>query len=140
MFFKQITFTVYARPNPEEYQQDMHVRGGSLVSPDATKRSDCHQRKSSNEDLEPRPDILIYDNSVGLKSKKTFVEDFEPIPNLSVYENGSSVKGKVFDKELNRDQMHRFTLTVQVLKVKGHLTKSLSRDQVLQHTKVKGLW
>ncbi|CAI9294259.1 unnamed protein product [Lactuca saligna] len=99
-FLVMITVTVYARPNPEEYQQDLHVRGGSLVSHDATKRSDCHQRKSFNADLEPRPDILIYDNSVGLKSKKTFVEDIKPIPNLSVYENGSSVKGKrTFDEE-----------------------------------------
>ncbi|CAH1439561.1 unnamed protein product [Lactuca virosa] len=100
-FLITITVTVFARPNPEEYQQDSHVRGGSLVSSDPTKRSHCHQRKSSNEDFEPRPNyISVYDNSVGLKDKKIFPDDFEPRPNLSIYENGASVKGKkTFDEE-----------------------------------------
>ncbi|XP_023747582.1 organ-specific protein S2 isoform X1 [Lactuca sativa] len=95
----QITVTVYARPNPEEYQQDSHVRQGSLVSTDPTKRSPCNQRKSSNEDFQPRPNISVYDNSAGLKDKKIFPDDFEPRPNISMYENGASVKGKKMSDE-----------------------------------------
>ncbi|XP_023747581.1 organ-specific protein S2 isoform X1 [Lactuca sativa] len=96
----QITVTVYARPNPEEYKQHSHVGGGTLVSTDPTKRSPCNQRKSPNEDFEPRPNILVYDNSAGLKDKKMFPNDFEPRPNVSIYENGASVKGKkMFDEE-----------------------------------------
>ncbi|CAI9294263.1 unnamed protein product [Lactuca saligna] len=94
-FLIMITVTVYARPNPEEYQQDSHVDGGFLVSTDATKRSSqFNERKSSKDDFEPRPNISVYDNSAGLKEKKMCPDDFEPRPNISIYENGASVKGK----------------------------------------------
>ncbi|KAI3753252.1 hypothetical protein L2E82_25299 [Cichorium intybus] len=78
-----IMITVNARPNPEEYMQDSHIQGGSLVSPNPTKRSVCdtlmvanNQRQSSN------------DNSAslkGLKDKKTFDEEFEPRPSVTAY-------------------------------------------------------
>ncbi|KAI3753255.1 hypothetical protein L2E82_25303 [Cichorium intybus] len=79
----------------------------SLVSPHPTKKSPCNtltearnQRMSSNEDVEPRPDISVYDNGASLKSKKTSDNDFEPWPNVSVYDSGAGLKGKkMFDEE-----------------------------------------
>ncbi|KAI3753254.1 hypothetical protein L2E82_25301 [Cichorium intybus] len=102
-----ISISAYARPNPEEYGHVWRVQEGSLVSPHPTKKSQCNtltearnQRKSSSEDFEPRPNILVYDNGAALKSKKTSDDDFEPWPNLSVYDSGAGLKGKkTFDEE-----------------------------------------
>ncbi|KAI3509568.1 hypothetical protein L1887_24943 [Cichorium endivia] len=101
-----IMITVNARPNPEEYMQDSHIQGGSLVSPNPTKRSVCdtlmeanNQRKSSNDNsaslkgtktfdeefVLPKPTLWVYENDAGLKDKKTFDEEFEPRPSVTAY-------------------------------------------------------
>nr|KAJ0198022.1 hypothetical protein LSAT_V11C700377590 [Lactuca sativa] len=95
-----ITVIVYVRPNPEKYQQDLHVRGGSLVSlvtqREVTATKESPPMRSLNQGLISR---FIIDN-VGLKSMKTFTEDFEPRPNISIYKNDASIKyKKVFDEE-----------------------------------------
>nr|GEX09474.1 ATP-dependent DNA helicase PIF1-like [Tanacetum cinerariifolium] len=59
-----------------------------------------HDKSSNKEEFEPRPNISIYDNGVGLKGKRASEEEFEPRPNISVYENGASLEGKkASDKE-----------------------------------------
>nr|GFB98047.1 hypothetical protein [Tanacetum cinerariifolium] len=48
---------------------------------------------SNKEEFEPRPNISVYDNGVGLKGKRASEEEFEPRPNISIYENGANLKG-----------------------------------------------
>ncbi|CAI9294265.1 unnamed protein product [Lactuca saligna] len=92
-FFVTIMCNVYGRPNPEELLENSHVGGGSLASLDPTKRSHCNQRKSSNEEFEPRPNVSVYDNSAGLKGKKMFDEEFENNGSLMMIRTSHETSG-----------------------------------------------
>ncbi|PWA61309.1 organ specific protein [Artemisia annua] len=94
-----------ARPNPAEYMQESLVRGDSSVLPLPTKESHCHTtvdarkkiKPSDDKQFEPRPNVSVYGNGMGLKDlkgKKTYQEEFEPRPNVSVYDNDVRLDGK----------------------------------------------
>ncbi|KAJ9159922.1 hypothetical protein P3X46_025373 [Hevea brasiliensis] len=93
------------KPMPEAIQKILQA---------ADEKANCHttknfepnqgkpfDKKFTLNDFEPRPDVSIYHDDVGLKGEiemplkeKSFFKDLELIPDVSIYHNDISLKAK----------------------------------------------